>query len=82
LKTFSVDTPLGRGFLQRQTKSIESFEDKKILDAAVIAAAQKVEHYEIASCGCLVTYAKLMKHGGLISYCLKRLRKRKQPIAS
>jgi ferritin-like metal-binding protein YciE len=28
----------------------------------LISAAQKVEHYEIASYGCLVTYAKLMQH--------------------
>ncbi|RZK10950.1 MAG: DUF892 family protein, partial [Flavobacterium sp.] len=32
------------------------------LDAALISAAQKVEHYEIASYGCLVTYATLMEH--------------------
>lgn len=32
------------------------------LDAALIAAAQKVEHYEIASYGTLATWAKLMEH--------------------
>jgi ferritin-like metal-binding protein YciE len=31
-----------------------------VLDAALIAAAQKVEHYEIASYGCLITYAGLL----------------------
>jgi ferritin-like metal-binding protein YciE len=31
-----------------------------VLDAALIAAAQKVEHYEIAAYGCLVTYAGLL----------------------
>lgn len=51
------------GLLGEAEEIIESFEDnKEILDAALIAAAQKVEHYEIASYGCLVTYAKLMKH--------------------
>jgi ferritin-like metal-binding protein YciE len=30
------------------------------VDAALIASAQKVEHYEIASYGCLRTYAELL----------------------
>ena len=29
-----------------------------VLDAGIIAAAQKVEHYEIATYGCLCTWAK------------------------
>jgi ferritin-like metal-binding protein YciE len=31
-----------------------------LLDAALIASAQKVEHYEIAAYGCLRTYAELL----------------------
>lgn len=50
------------GLLDEADEIIESFEDKIVLDAALISAAQKVEHYEIASYGCLVTYAKLMQH--------------------
>lgn len=34
--------------------------DPAVLDAALIAAAQKVEHYEIASYGTLCTFAKLL----------------------
>lgn len=30
----------------------------EVLDAGLIAAAQKVEHYEIAGYGCAVAYAK------------------------
>jgi ferritin-like metal-binding protein YciE len=50
------------GLLEEADEIIESFEQSEILDAALIAAAQKVEHYEIASYGCLVTYARLMEH--------------------
>jgi len=50
------------GLLNEAEEIIEEFEDGELLDAALIAAAQKVEHYEIASYGCLVTYAKLMEH--------------------
>jgi ferritin-like metal-binding protein YciE len=50
------------GLLEEADEIIESFEDETVLDAALISAAQKVEHYEIASYGCLVTYAKLMEY--------------------
>lgn len=50
------------GLLNEAEEIIDEFEDQETLDAALIAAAQKVEHYEIASYGCLVTYAKLMEH--------------------
>lgn len=51
------------GLLEEAEEIMESFADQtNLLDAALIAAAQKVEHYEIASYGCLVTYAKLMEH--------------------
>jgi ferritin-like metal-binding protein YciE len=48
------------GLLEEADEIIESFEEQAVLGAALISAAQKVEHYEIASYGCLVTYAKLM----------------------
>ena len=51
------------GLLGEADEITESFQDQpEVLDAALISAAQKVEHYEIASYGCLVTYAKLMEH--------------------
>jgi ferritin-like metal-binding protein YciE len=34
--------------------------EPQVLDAALIASAQKVEHYEIAAYGCLRTYAELL----------------------
>lgn len=62
-------TPRGKkckameGLLKEADDIIEEFEDSpEVIDAALIAAAQKVEHYEIASYGCVVTYAKLMGH--------------------
>lgn len=50
------------GLLNEAEEIIEDFEGDEALDAALIAAAQKVEHYEIATYGCLVTYATLMEH--------------------
>jgi ferritin-like metal-binding protein YciE len=40
----------------------EGEKDSPALDAALIAAAQKVEHYEIASYGCCCTYAKMLNY--------------------
>jgi len=34
--------------------------DREVKDAAIIAAAQRVEHYEIAGYGCVRTYANLL----------------------
>jgi len=50
------------GLLNEAEEIMEEFEGDPALNAALITAAQKVEHYEIASYGCLVTYAKLMGH--------------------
>ena len=34
----------------------------EVIDAALISAAQRVEHYEIAAYGCLITYAETLGH--------------------
>lgn len=50
------------GLINEAQEIIEEFEGNPAQDAALISAAQKIEHYEIASYGCLVSYAKLMQH--------------------
>ncbi len=50
------------GLLKEASEIQSDFEDSEALDAALIAAAQKIEHYEIASYGCMATYAELMEH--------------------
>jgi ferritin-like metal-binding protein YciE len=48
------------GLLKEGEEMIKEEEPSATLDAALIAAAQKVEHYEIAAYGTLATYAKLL----------------------
>ena len=48
------------GILQEGKKTMEQDAAPDILDAALIGAAQKVEHYEIASYGCVATYAEML----------------------
>jgi len=48
------------GLLAEGKEILEEWKDSAALDAALISAAQKVEHYEIASYGCLCTWAELL----------------------
>lgn len=48
------------GLLEEGKKMMEEDAEAAVMDAALIAAAQKVEHYEIASYGCVCTYAEML----------------------
>jgi ferritin-like metal-binding protein YciE len=48
------------GLIEEGKEKMEEEAEPQVLDAALIAAAQKVEHYEIAAYGCLRTYAELL----------------------
>ena len=48
------------GLLKEGSSLIEEKAEPAVLDAGIIGAAQKVEHYEIAAYGTLVEYAKLL----------------------
>src|ERR671912_2862563 len=48
------------GLIEEGKKMMEEDADPSVLDAALIAAAQKIEHYEIASYGCVCTYAEML----------------------
>ena len=48
------------GLLEEGKQIIEEHSESPMLDAALICAAQKVEHYEIASYGTICTWADLL----------------------
>ena len=48
------------GLIEEAGELLEEDTDPDVLDAGLIAAAQRVEHYEIAVYGCVCTYAKLL----------------------
>jgi ferritin-like metal-binding protein YciE len=48
------------GLIEEGKKTMEEEAEPAVMDAALIAAAQKVEHYEIASYGCVCTYAEML----------------------
>ena len=49
------------GLIKEGSELIKDEDSSPALDAALICAAQKVEHYEIAAYGSLVEYAKLLE---------------------
>jgi ferritin-like metal-binding protein YciE len=48
------------GLIEEAKEIMEEHKDSHLIDAALICAAQKVEHYEIASYGTLCTWADLL----------------------
>lgn len=48
------------GAVAEGTEMIEEEADDEVRDAGLIAAAQRVEHYEMAGYGCARTYAELL----------------------
>jgi ferritin-like metal-binding protein YciE len=49
-----------KGLLEEGSDLLEEAEDADVLDAGMIAAAQRVEHYEIAAYGTLREYANVL----------------------
>ena len=58
VKAEGVDCPAIDGIIEEADEVAGEVEDKQVLDAALIAAAQAVEHYEITRYGTLVAWAK------------------------
>jgi len=48
------------GLIDEGKQLMEEEAEDAVMDAALIAAAQKVEHYEIAGYGCARTYARML----------------------
>ncbi len=55
-----VDCPAIDGILEEADEVSGEIDDKRVLDAALIASAQAVEHYEMTRYGTLVAWAKLL----------------------
>lgn len=50
------------GLIEEGKEMMEQHKDSAMADAALIAAAQKIEHYEIATYGTICTWCDLMGH--------------------
>ncbi len=77
LKPEAVKCDAMDGLLKEAEGILEETEPGAVRDAAIIAAAQKVEHYEIASYGTLATYAKLLGQKDVLKLMLETLAQEK-----
>ncbi|MFZ2100554.1 MAG: DUF892 family protein [Oricola sp.] len=66
-KPSGEECPAIEGIVKEAEDLIDEIEDAETLDAALIAAAQAVEHYEITRYGTLLTWAKQLGHDAAIA---------------
>ena len=59
--------PAMEGLVEEGKEAIDEYEEGYARDAALIIAAQKVEHYEIAAYGSLKAHAKMMGEEDIVS---------------
>ena len=72
------------GLLEEGKELMEEHAEPEVLDAGLIAAAQHVEHYEIAGYGCVKTYAELLgdkKAAQLLSKTLEEEKETDQKLS-
>jgi ferritin-like metal-binding protein YciE len=66
-KAQGVDCPAIDGILKEAKEVAGEVEKKTVLDAALIAAAQAVEHYEMTRYGTLISWAKQLGHNEVVT---------------
>jgi ferritin-like metal-binding protein YciE len=66
------------GLIKEGAEMIEEDPAPEELDAGLISAAQRVEHYEIAAYGCVRTYAKLLAEDQAATLLLQTLEEEKE----
>jgi len=67
----------GAGIVKQKGKAADA-----VLDAAIISAAQRVEHYEIAGYGTAATFAKLLGHDQIAALLGETLEEEKNADSS
>jgi ferritin-like metal-binding protein YciE len=78
------ETPKGKkckgmeGLIKEGAELIEEDPGDEELDAGLISAAQRVEHYEMAGYGCVATYAKLLGADQALAFLRQTLEEEKE----
>jgi len=76
-KAQGVDCPAIDGILEEADDVAGEVEKKSVLDAALIAAAQAVEHYEMTRYGTLIAWAHLLGHDNVVPLLEQTLKEEK-----
>ncbi len=67
IKAEAVKCEAMAGLIKETDQIISETEDGAVRDAGIISAAQKIEHYEIATYGTLVTFAQILNEDKVAS---------------
>ncbi|GLK78412.1 ferritin-like domain-containing protein [Methylopila turkensis] len=73
----AIKCPAINGILEEADDIVGDVDDKQVLDAAIVAAAQAVEHYEIARYGTLIAWAKELGRADCAAVLEQTLREEK-----
>jgi ferritin-like metal-binding protein YciE len=66
------------GLIEEGSEMMDADAEPMVMDAGLIAAAQRVEHYEIAGYGCLHTWARQLNNHGAADLIEQILREEKE----
>jgi len=77
-----TDCPAIDGLIKEANATAGEIEDKAVLDAAIVANSQAVEHYEISRYGTLIAWAEGLGHGDVVSLLTTNLNEEKAPTPS
>lgn len=66
------------GIIKEAESMMSERADKSVMDAALIASAQRVEHYEIAAYGTVCTYAKQLDMKDVLDQLVMTLEEEKK----
>jgi ferritin-like metal-binding protein YciE len=77
VKAKGVDCPAIDGILKEAKEVAGEVSDKSVLDAALVAAAQAVEHYEMTRYGTLIAWAKQLGRQDVVGLLQQTLEEEK-----
>ena len=72
-----ADCPAIDGLIKEAEETAGEIEDKSVLDAAIVANAQAVEHYEISRYGTLIAWAEEIGHEDIVRFLTTNLNEEK-----
>ena len=76
-KPSGTNCPAIDGLIKESNETSGEIEDKTVLDAAIIANAQAVEHYEISRYGTLIAWAEELGHDDIVRFLTTNLNEEK-----
>src|ERR1700730_7135487 len=76
-KPSGTDCPAIDGLIKESDETVGEVDDKSVLDAAIVANAQAVEHYEIARYGTLIAWAQQLGHDDIVRLLTTNLNEEK-----